>query len=227
MLKTVVDSLDGLDEAMHQFYAETDGKFVLQVDGVDDHPEVANLKNAYQRTKADRDAIRAERDQFKAKVAGLPDDFDPSKVANSEDLVKLRETLEAERDEWKGKWEASQEMARKTAIQRDLSEALIANGITDPLNVKAASALLASQVQVNDAGAAIVETDMGPVALADHVKRLAGGEFKGWVTAASGGGAKGGNGGGKPSQKRSEMSAKDKAAFIEEHGQAAYLQLPK
>ncbi len=43
---------------------------------------------------------------------------------------------------------------------------------------------------------------------------------------ASGGGATGGNGGA-VSQKRSAMSAAEKAAFIAEHGQAAYLKLPK
>ena len=43
---------------------------------------------------------------------------------------------------------------------------------------------------------------------------------------ASGGGATGGSGGA-VSQKRSAMSAADKAAYIAEHGQAAYLKLPK
>lgn len=43
---------------------------------------------------------------------------------------------------------------------------------------------------------------------------------------ASGGGATGGSGGA-VSQKRSAMSATDKAAYIAEHGQAAYLKLPK
>lgn len=43
---------------------------------------------------------------------------------------------------------------------------------------------------------------------------------------ASGGGATGGNGGA-VLQKRSAMNAKAKAAYIAEHGQAAYLKLPK
>ena len=40
-LKTVIETTDGLDEAIAALYTETDGKFVLQIEGVDDHPEVA------------------------------------------------------------------------------------------------------------------------------------------------------------------------------------------
>jgi len=78
-LKTVLDTLDGVDDALKPFYAETEGKFILQVEGVDSHPEVANLKSAYERTKADRDAARTERDAAKALAKAFPDDFDLKK----------------------------------------------------------------------------------------------------------------------------------------------------
>ena len=69
MLKTVIESTEGLDEALVPLYAEKDGKFVLQIEGVDAHPDVANLKSAYERVKEDRETIRTERDTLKAKAA--------------------------------------------------------------------------------------------------------------------------------------------------------------
>lgn len=43
-LKTILDSLDGLPEAVASEYTERDGKFYLNVDGIDSHPDVIGLK---------------------------------------------------------------------------------------------------------------------------------------------------------------------------------------
>ncbi|MEW4469014.1 hypothetical protein AB1K62_14400 [Parasphingorhabdus sp. JC815] len=200
-LKTVIESTEGLDEALIPFYTEKDGKFVLQIEGVDAHPDVANLKSAYERVKTDRETARQERDQYKAKADGLPEDFDPEKWAKLKDgkadeaaLVSLRQELEAERDDWKGKFEKSQETARKNALDRDLTDALTAAGVVNPAFTKAARNMLADGVQIGSDGKPFIDTDMGPLALADHVKRWAAGEGKDFVTAPKGGGAKGGDG---------------------------------
>lgn len=201
MLKTVVDTLDGLDEAMQSLYAEADGKFILQLDGVDAHPDVANLKSAYERVKADKATTAQERDALKARVSAIPDDFDAEKWAKLKDgkpdeaaLIKLRQTLEAERDEWKGKAEAADARALKSALDRDLTDALTGAGVTNPMFAKAARGMLSPSVKVGDDGASYVETDMGPVGLSDHVRRWAAGEGKDFVTQPAGGGAKGGKG---------------------------------
>lgn len=203
MLKTVIESTDGLDEALIPLYAEHDGKFVLQIEGVDAHPDVANLKNAYERVKADRDTVKTERDRLKATAATLPDDFDAEKWAKLKDgkpdeaaLIKLRQDLEAERDDWKGKFEQMSETARKNALDRDLTDALTASGVTNPAFAKAARTMLSDGVKIGDDGKPFVETDMGPMALSEHVKRWAAGEGKDFVTAPKGGGGKGGEGGG-------------------------------
>ena len=202
MLKTVLDTLEGVDDAVKGFYAETDGKFILQVEGVDSHPDVANLKSAYERTKADRDAARQERDAAKAIAKDFPDDFDAEKWAKLKDgkadeaaLIKLRQTLEAERDDYKGKYEAEQGRALKNALDRDLTDALNSAGVTNTSYAKAARTMLASDVKIGDDGKPFVDTDMGPLALVDHVKRWAAGEGKDFVTPASGGGATGGKNG--------------------------------
>ncbi|MGI3168405.1 hypothetical protein ACRARG_04585 [Pseudooceanicola sp. C21-150M6] len=204
MLKTVLESLDGLDDAVKSLYAETDGKFILQIEGVDHHPDVANLKSAYERVKADKATAVQERDALKAKTDAFPDDFDADKWAKLKDgkpdeaaLIKLRQTLEADRDEWKGKFEASQETARKNAVERDLTDALNAAGVTKPLYAKAARDMLSSSVKVGEDGKPFVETDMGPMQLSEHVKRWSAGEGKDFVTPPTGGDAPGSKGTGK------------------------------
>jgi hypothetical protein len=53
-LKLVVDTLDGLDDAVAKLYTKNaDGKFALGVDGLDDHAELKKAMNA------ERDATRA------------------------------------------------------------------------------------------------------------------------------------------------------------------------
>lgn len=203
-LKTVLETTDGLDESIAKLYTETDGKFVLQVEGVDEHPDVANLKSAYERVKADRETIKTERDTLRSKVSTLPEDFDPAKWDKLKDgkadeaaQIKLKDEYEAKIAELTGKLTATQEAARKNAIDRDLTQELTAAGVTNPAFIKAAQTMLSGNVQVDDGGKALVETDMGPIGLGDYVKRWVSGEGKDFVTAPKGGGAKGGDSGGK------------------------------
>lgn len=74
-LKMVLASMDDVPDALHEFYVEKDGKFILDAEGVDDHPAVANLKNAY---RAEQDKRRKLADDLKAaseKISALPEDF--------------------------------------------------------------------------------------------------------------------------------------------------------
>lgn len=224
-LKTVLETTEGLDESIAQLYTENDGKFVLAVEGVDEHPDVANLKNAYERVKLDREAARKERDEYKAKAGGIPEDFDAEKWSKLKDgkpdeaaLIKLRKELEAERDEWKGKFETATETARKNALDRDLTDALTAAGVTNPAFAKAARTMIAGNVRIDEQGNPFVETDMGPLNLAEHVKRWTSGEGKDFVTAPKGGGSKGGDGT-VPSKKWNEMTSGEKTRLFRENPQ--------
>lgn len=232
-LKTVVDTLDGLDEAVQSLYTETENGYVLDVEDVDAHPSVANLKSAYERTKADREAARKEREAMKAKLDAIPEDFDPEKWAeiakgakksDSDELVKLREKLEAEKGDWQKKYEAEVSRNRQMAVERTLDTALTEQGITNPAYLKAARALISSSVQVNESGEPIVDTDMGPIPLAEHVARWVAGEGKAFVTPASGGGAKGNDSGAKAggSKKAKDMTDGEKGVFIRENGLDAW-----
>lgn len=218
MLKTVLESLDGLDEAIKSLYAETDGKFFLKVDGIDQHPDVVNLKSAYERTKADKVKIAEERDALKTRTSSIPDDFDPEKweqiKAGKPDeaaLAKVRQTLEAEVAAAVARAEAAEQKALQSAIDRDLMDALTSSGVTNATFAKAARVMLAPHVKVSEDGKSIADTDMGPMPLAEYVKRWAAKEGKDFVTPASGGGAKPGSGAGV--KKWSEMSGAEKVAL--------------
>lgn len=191
-IKTTLSTLDDVPEQLHELYAESDDGFVLQVADIDNHPEVVNLKNAYTR-------VKQEREQLREKLQQLPSDFDPqqwenvkSGKAKEEDLIALRKELESEIDKWRSKAEQLEGETFKLTLSQQLDESLKSVGITNPAFQKAARALLISDVSLKD-GKAVVETDMGPMQLADHVKRWASSEEgASFVTPAVGGGAKGG-----------------------------------
>ena len=191
-LKALLDNLEGVDDAVKPFYAEADGKFVLQVEGVDDHPEVANLKNAYSRTKEDREKAKQEAATLKSQIDELKKGA-PDTAATQAKIAQLQEQLEAangKATEWQTKY---------TGITRDqaLSGALQGAGITNPTFLKAAQAMLSGMVKLGDDGTAYVDTGMGPKVLGDFVKGWAAGEGKAFVAPPSGGGAKGSDTGAK------------------------------
>lgn len=224
MLNTVLDSLDGLDEATTKLYTQKDDKFILQIEGIDNHPDVANLKNAYEREKVKRQEIATERDAFKAKAEGFPEDFDPKvwdKAKNGKsdeaELIKLRSELEQKITEASQRADLAESKLCRFAVERDLSDALIEAGITDPGLSKGARAMLAGQVKTSDEGKAIVESDMGPLALGDYVKKWAASEGKAFVTPPKGGGRNGNDGPGAKSKKWSEMTSSEKVALNKEN----------
>jgi hypothetical protein len=187
-LKAVLTDLTGVDDAVKPFYTEADGKFVLAVEGVDDHPEVANLRNAYERTKGDKQKAADEAKQLRTRIAEIEKGA-PDTAATQAKLTQLQEQLaavEAKAGEWQTKY---------MGVTRDqaLATALQTAGVTEPAFLKASQAMLAGMVKLGDDGTAYVETGMGPKVLADFVKGWAAGEGKAFVTAASGGGAKGGD----------------------------------
>lgn len=202
-IKAVLETLDGVDDAVKAFYTETEGKFVLQVDGVDNHPEVANLKSAYERTKRDRESAKAETATLKSQIAELQKGA-PDTAATQAKIAQLEEQLAAEQakvGEWRTKY---------TGVTRDqaLAGSLQSAGITSPTFLKAAQAMLSGMVKLGEDGTAYVETGMGPKVLGDFVKSWAATEGKDFVTPPAGGGSKGGGGGNSAAtMKRSDFNA--------------------
>ena len=184
-LKVILDTLEGVDDATKALYVEKDGAYVLDLDGVDNHPEVANLKSAYERVKADKAALKTEADKAKA-------DLDAAMKGKPDEAATIaeRQRLEAEITKWKDKADAAE--GKLIGVTRDtaLTAALASAGVTDPALQQGAIAILAANVKMVD-GKPVVETDMGPKPLADHVAHWTAGAGKAYVTPAQGGGAKG------------------------------------
>jgi hypothetical protein len=108
-LKAQLESLDEVPEALHEFYEEKDGAFVLGVEGMltqkDFDTELGGLvKN--------RDTLLSEVKKLKTKYR----DIDPEKYA---ELVAKEEELENEKLKSKGDWEAKEkQLAEKFEKER-------------------------------------------------------------------------------------------------------------
>lgn len=222
MLKVALDTLDGLDEALQPLYAEKDGRFYLQVEGVDDHPDVANLRNAYQAEKAKRQEQGQKLADALAKLEAKPKD-DRTKADDAE-ILRLREALEGERDQWKTKATELESTVYKLTVESQLDAAIRDAGISEPAFQKAAKRLLSDGVKVAN-GKPVVETDMGPLGLSEYVKRWASSEGAAFVSKPSGGGA----GGSKPGvarKKPEEMTMQDRAELLKSDPDAFYQAFP-
>lgn len=101
MFKYELDSLDGLDESQKAFYAEKDGKFYLQVEGVVPESSVAGLK-------ANHDQLLTEKKE-QQRLA---------QEAESEKLRIEREALE-ESARQKGDWQALEDSYKAKLAEKE------------------------------------------------------------------------------------------------------------
>lgn len=155
-LKTVVEKLDGIEDAYHGLYEEKDGKFILSIEGIDDHPAVVALKNGHTNSKRERDEARRENVELKRKLEALPSDFDPDEWTRlrTEDEARrqdpnnndLRRQIDAATAAVKAQYEtklAAAKKAHETAIaekdemiaslDKDLRRTLVDDGLTKAL----------------------------------------------------------------------------------------------
>ena len=234
MLKTILDSLEGVDDAVQQFYTEQDGKYVLQVEGVDNHPDVANLKSAYERVKEDKAKLAQERDDAKGKLKSIPDDFDPemwerakSGKADPEQLRKVREELESEAQEWRQKYEGLQSEMHQKALRNAVQSALAENGVPEGARRGAALDMLDGRKVEMQGEEPVIDTEMGPMPVADYAKRWVAKDGKAYVAMPTGGDAKGNPGGSAGSKKPEEMNAQDRKDLLQENPEEFYRLFPQ
>jgi hypothetical protein len=72
VMKAVLDSLDGVDKAFQGEYKKADdGKFYLDLEGVDTHPSTQPLANAHKRTKDELTAARKDLGTYKTRSEEL------------------------------------------------------------------------------------------------------------------------------------------------------------
>lgn len=160
--------------------------------------EVKKLRKGQQIDPADLERVENERDEIKAALAEANK---AAKKAATEAEAARKALADAEG------------FTTKLLVDNGLGEALAKAGVTNPVHVKAAKAMLAGQVQITAEGDQKV-AKLGDKALAEAIAEWAGGdEGKHFVTApdTSGGGSQGGRG--TPAKTEGDMGG-DKAARI-------------
>ena len=223
-LKTVVENIEDVNEAHRDLYeADSDGWYVLQVEDVDNHPDVKNLRTAYDKEKDKRGKLSREADELRKLKNKLPEDFDANKweelkrkaeqSGDDQKVKQVQQEYEAKLAELSKERDTLKEQMHAKSIESELSQALEAAGVTSPSLKRGATALLKSDVRLDDDGKVVMDTKMGPKSVAEAVKQWAAtDEGKDYVTPPKGGGAKGTNGA-KPSKKFSEMTGAELAAL--------------
>jgi hypothetical protein len=75
-LKAILENLDSVEPQFHDLYDEKDGKFVLQVEGIEQHPGAAAVKAALDRVRGEKRTLSEKLTAAENKLADIPDDFD-------------------------------------------------------------------------------------------------------------------------------------------------------
>lgn len=253
-LKATVESLDAVDEQYRELYAEKDGVFRLDVEGVEFADDVKGLKTALERERT------ARRDAEK-RAKSVPDDFDPDKWKS---LTDAQRTAEEEKAKQAGKWEdwkkQLQEQHAKdleslneklSAKDKRLNSLLITSvAVQEIAKLEGSAKLLMPHVErmtrvvdvdgepvarvVDEKGEERIGKSGEPMTIAELVGELRESDdysaaFKGSGASGSGASGRGATGGGGRSGVRTKADLKttaDKVAFVEEHGSKAYLDLP-
>ena len=130
---------------------------------------------------ADHAALQAELDATQAKLA---------------EAVKAAKAANAEAEKFKKAYESESKLTHNLLVENGLTDALTKAGVTNPVHLRAAKAMLSGQVQLVAEGDNRI-AKVGDKALADYVGEWAKGEEGKYFVAAQqngGGGAPGGAG---------------------------------
>jgi hypothetical protein len=216
-LKAILDSLDGVDPQFHDLYEEKDGKFVLVIEGIEQHPGAQSLKSALDRVRGEKRTLSEKLTTAESRLEGLPDDFDADayehlrQQAEGKEPANLDERLTAQKTQLEAKFAKEREKleGRNTKLDGALRRVMVDDGLTkalldagiDKTFLPAAKALLKEKGQiklVEDDDAIEVFADDGineRTPLSDYVRSWAGqDEGKPFIAKATGGDAKGGQG---------------------------------
>ncbi len=217
-LKTTVEKLDDVPEEFRSLYAESDDVFVLDLDGIDAHPDVVHLKTAYSAEKNKRAKqgleLKTAREALtvaEALVEGFPEDFnlevwtaakegkgnDAALTALRDKMVELRTKLEGDINVLKEENTGLKKSGERAIIERRLDDLIAESGVTVPAYKRAVRAELLGKITIDDGGKPVIESDeLGPLPVADYLKRYLTADGKDFVKPPSGGGGPGNEGGG-------------------------------
>lgn len=213
-LKSFYSDASEVPEALRGEYVETaDGRFVLDIEDVDNHPKVRGVITANKENAKKAQERLAKIEELQSRISELPEDFDPSEWSRLKSGGgKPDEQMQALKDQHSRALEAlkakhNSDLAAITAQvqerdsyidgqtrQNALSAALDEAGF-DPMHKPMIAKFLADQIKVRreDDGRriAFAETDLGELSPQDFVKEFASKQGKAYLAKASGPGANG------------------------------------
>lgn len=251
-VEKIVDDINTVDEDLRGFYEEKDGKFHLQdISGLKNalnhtRNELKGAKTiaakitAWEKLGKTPEEIEAliaaaaEANTKKLKDAG---DFETLLGQHKSNWDKEKGTLSGQVDFWKNKYQNADRSnnlvseltkAEATAEGLDALPTLLSDRVQysidgDKVSVKILSADKTTPLAGSGADGLATFADLIKEAKTKYPSL-----FKGNGHSGSGASDTGGKGGAHidPKLKRSTMSTTEKAAFVKEHGQEAYLKLP-
>jgi hypothetical protein len=249
-LKASIDSLDGVPEALHEHYTQSeDGKYRLNAEGIED---VSGLKSALAKEREERKRAKEALDKLKDVD---PEEYQTLKKEATErkekkllDSGKVEELIVERTSRMKADYDKQLKdlSTERDALQQKLTQ-LDQLTVDNAMSAAAAKAGVLPEAlpyvlrhgrevfRVKD-GQIVALKDDQPVIGKDGTSPMSMEEWLGELAsssaflfkASSGGGAahKPAGSGGAPARKRSDMSPQEKAKFIGEHGTDKYLALP-
>jgi len=187
-LKALIDTLDDVPEALRGEYKEQKigdkTVYVLDLEGVDSHPAVVNLKNAHERVKADKTKLAGDLATATAKLKTVPEDFDPDEYERlrTEEAARVndpggndvRKQIETATAAVKSQYETKLARQKKdleteiasrdakvTTLESDLRNRLVTDGLTQALTeagVTSPTFLKAARAML-ESGVEVIEED--------------------------------------------------------------------
>lgn len=223
-LKSILESLDGLSEDIKKEYTEKDGKFYLDIEGLDEHPGVGGLKRAKDHEKSLRQKAEEKARGLEEQLAEKDTEIEGLRTGAvpKDDVNALRTSYEtkltqkeAEFNERYGKLNSLVEKhmldgkALELATEISTVPALLVPHIRGRLKLEEVDGQLSVSVLAPDGKPSAASLD-------DLRKELLSNKNFAPIligSKASGGGASGGSGGGGASKKLSEMSEAERIAY--------------
>ena len=141
-LKAVVKTLDDVPEEARALYAEKDGSFHLDIEGIENHPGATSLKNALDREKAERIKRQETIDELKVAAAKFKD-IDPDKAREALDKIaeiddkklisegKIEELVEAKVERMRTDFDAQIAAKDKTITELTDSSGVLTHELSD------------------------------------------------------------------------------------------------
>ncbi len=230
-ISAVLESLDDVQESVKSLYKrdEEHDIYVLDIDGIDDHPKVRGVITANKTNKETRDKFKARAEELEARLKNIPEDFDPEAYADLKERLekgqgpdlderlakqraKLEETFKAQIAEKEGQINSLTSGLHRMVIDGGIDAGMDAAGI-DPKHKSMLKPFLKSLAPITvetdgDMFKASVDTDLGSVDLGKFVSEWAAGDGKVYQAKPNGPRPRGGDGqGGSGAVTRAEFDA--------------------